>query len=62
MAMSDKQFKDLLAEHVTDDRAERALRQEREYWQTQHQLQKDLVDSRVDDLEHKLMEMKVMYE
>lgn len=60
--LTDKQFRALLAEHVTDDRAERALREEREAWLTRERLAAVRVDNRVWDLENKLMEMRCEYE
>lgn len=57
--LSDKQFRDLLAEHVTDDRVERALREDRESFKTQARLNEVRVDNRVWELEDKLMEMGV---
>lgn len=62
MTLSEQAFRQLLGEHVTDDRAERALRDERAEWIAREQLAASVVDERVWMLEDKLMEMRVKYE
>lgn len=49
--LSDPAFRQLLSEHLTDDRAERALRDERAEWMEREMLAVVKVDERVWELE-----------
>ena len=60
--LSEQDFRQLLGEHVTDDRAERALREDRKEWEELQRLRQLEVDARVWKLEDELMEMRVKYE
>lgn len=59
MKLSDQQFRQLLGEHVSDQRAEQALRDDRQALIDERELERVKVSAREDWLQDQLMEARV---